>query len=184
MRLSLYPGNTKSILHRNTSCGCAFCFNGDYKNCECLEQCREYPKNIIITTHHFTVSAKKKKDANDENDDMIDLDKDEANKWEEMHIGTEALKYIEEDDFSVIKTDDEHAYYLLKLTSSLYDVAERNYLEVYKEISDGNLYHSDTFCVAGNCPTPPTMTVKKRDKDVDMFIDDHYMHQALSSYSK
>ena len=78
--------------------------NGDYKNCECLEQFKEYPKNIRMTTHNFTVSAKKKKDANDENDDLIDLDEDEANEWEEMHIETEASKYIEEGDFAVINT--------------------------------------------------------------------------------
>ena len=100
--------------------------NGDYKNCECLEQFKEYPKNIRMTARNFTVSAKKKKDANDENDDLIDLDEDEANEWEEMHIETEASKYIEEGDFAVIKTCDEHAYYLLKLTSYPYETESKS----------------------------------------------------------
>ena len=32
----------------------------------------------------FTVSAKRQKDANNENDDLIDLDKDKINEWKEM----------------------------------------------------------------------------------------------------
>ena len=80
-------------------------------------QFEEYPKNIRMTANNFTVSAKNKKDANDENDDLIDLDEDTANELEGTHIETEASKYIEEGDFAVIKIDDEHAYYLLKLIS-------------------------------------------------------------------
>ena len=32
----------------------------------------------------FTVSTKRQKDANNENDDPIDLDKDKTNNWKEM----------------------------------------------------------------------------------------------------
>ena len=38
-----------------------------------------------------------------------------------MYVETEASKFIEEGDFAVIKTGDDHAYYLLKLTSSPYE---------------------------------------------------------------
>ena len=38
-----------------------------------------------------------------------------------MYIETEASKFIEKGDFAVIKTGDDHAYYLLKLTSSPYE---------------------------------------------------------------
>ena len=123
-----------------------------------------------------------------------------------MYIETEASKFIEEGDFDVIKTGDDHAYYLLKLTSSPYEtkcevtndykhsfppfhrVVKGNYLEVFKEIHDGHLYYLDTkrkalisaYCVVRNCPTPPTTTVKKQGKNVEMFIVDHDPHQALS----
>ena len=86
-------------------------------------------------------------------------------------------------DIAVIKTGDDYAYYLLKLTSSPYEtesevtddyshtfppfhrVVEGNYLEVFTETSDGNVYYVDVkhkavisaFCVVGNCPTPPTV---------------------------
>ena len=54
-------------------------------------------------------------------------------------------------------------------------------MEVFEEIHDGHLYYLDTkpkalisaYCVVGNCPTPPTTTVKK-------FIVDHDLNQALS----
>ena len=62
----------------------------------------------------------------------------------------------------MIKTGDDHAYYLLKLMSSPYEtkcevaddrkhsfppfhrVVEGNYLEVFKEIHDGHLFYLDT----------------------------------------
>ena len=76
------------------------------------------------------------------------------NEWEDMYIETESSKFIKEGDFAVIKTGDDHTYYLLKLTSSPYEtkcevtndykhsfptfycVVEGNYLEVFKEIRD------------------------------------------------
>ena len=105
----------------------------------------------------------------------------------------------------MIKTGDDHAYHVLKLTSSPYETkceetkdykhsfppfhraVEGNYLEMFKEIHDGRLYYLDTkqkalasaYSVGGNCPTPPTATVKKQGKNVEMFIVDHYLHQAL-----
>ena len=199
------PGNTNTIMYRNSSCGCTFCLNNEYEKCESLEQFKEYPKNIMMTTHSFSVSTKKQKQANNEKH-LIDLDEEEAIEWDEMYMETEASRYIQEGDFAIIKTGDDHAYYLLKLTSPPYEtesevtddykhsfppfhrVVEGNYLEIYKEITDGNLYYIDTkrkalisaFCVVGNCPTPPTMTVKKRGKDVEMFLVDHDLHQALS----
>ncbi len=199
------PGNTNAIKYRNSSCGCTFCLNDEYEECESLDQLKEYPKNIMMTTHSFSVSTKKQTHANYENQ-LTELDEDEAIEWDEMYMETEASRYIQEGDLAVIKTGDDHAYYLLKLTSFPYEteaeviddykhsfpplnrVVEGNYLEIYKEITDGNVYYIDTkgkafisvFCVVGNCPTPPTMTVKKRDKDVEMFLVHHDLHQALS----
>ena len=119
----------------------------------------------------------------------------------------QASKFIKEGDFAVIKIGDDDEYYLLKLTSSPYEtkcevtddykhsfapihrVVEGNYLEVFKEIHDSHLYYLDTkrkalisaYCVVGNCPTPPTTTVKRQGKNVEMFIFDHDLHQALLS---
>ena len=74
-----------------------------------------------------------------------------------MYIELEASKFIKEGDFAVTKTGDDQAYYVLKLTRSLYGtkcevtddykhsfppfhrVVEENYLEVFKEIHDGHL---------------------------------------------
>ena len=134
------------------------------------------------------------------------MDEDEATELEEMYVETEASKYIQEGDIAVIKTGDVHAYYLLQLTSPPYEtesevtddykhtfqpfhhVVEGNYLEIHKEVGDGTLYYVDTkrkalisaFCVVGNCPTLPTLTVKRRGKNVDMFLVSHDVHQVLS----
>ena len=121
----------------------------------------------------------------------MDLNEDEAIKWqEETFVETEAAKFIVKGDIAVIQTGDDHPYYLLKLTSSPYEmvseitddyrhtfppyhcVVEGNYLEVFKERSNGSLYYVDVkqkaivsaFYVVGNCPTLPTVTEKKCEK--------------------
>ena len=55
-----------------------------------------------------------------------------------------------------------------------------NYREQHKETAGGNLYYIDykcnalisAFCIAGNCPIPPTITEKKQSKKVEMFLID------------
>ena len=67
-------------------------------------------------------------------------------------------------------------------------VAEGHYLEVHREANDGTIYYVDikrkalisAFCVVGNCPELPSILQKKRGKDVEMFVVDNGMHQALS----
>ena len=62
-----------------------------------------------------------------------------------------------------------------------------NYLDQHKDTASGNLYYIDckhkalifAFCVVGNCLTP-TITEKKQDKEVEIFLIDHDMHQSLS----
>ena len=102
----------------------------------------------------------------------------------------QASKFVEEGDFAVMKKGDDHACYLLKLMSSLYEtkwevtndykhsfppfycVAEGSLLEVFKEIHDSHLYYPDrkrkamisAYCVVGNCPTLLTTKVKKQGK--------------------
>ena len=63
-------------------------------------------------------------------------------------------------------------------------MVEGNYLERHKEITGENLYYIDykcqalisAFCIIGYCPTPPTMTDKKRNKEVEIFLNDHDIH--------
>ena len=51
------------------------------------------------------------------------------NEWEEEFFEAEVSKYIEDVDVAVIKTGDDHAYYLLKLTKDPF--------ETTKETTDG-----------------------------------------------
>ena len=121
-----------------------------------------------------------------------------------MFIETETSKHIQEDDVAVIKTGDDHPYYLLKVTSFFktkaetrgdyrhtfppgHRVVEGHDLEIYNENNDGTLYYIDNtrkalisaFCVVGNCPELPSTQQKKRGKNVEMFIVDHDIHKAL-----
>ena len=130
-----------------------------------------------------------------------DLDEDEQIEWDEMFIKTQASKDIQEGDVAVIKTGDDHPYYLLKVTSLFktkaettdnyrhtfppaHRVVEGPYLEIYKETNDGTLYYIDNtrkalisaFCVVGNCPELPSTQLKKRGKNVEMFIVNHDIH--------
>ena len=99
-----------------------------------------------MTPHTFSISKKKQKDTVVDEDELIDLDEDKVNEWEDMYNETETSKFIE-GDFAVIKTGDDHAYNLLKLTSPyeskcevtndykhsfqpFHSVVEGNYLEV------------------------------------------------------
>ena len=105
---------------------------------------------------------------------------------------------------AVIKTGDDHPYYLLKVTS-LFEtkaettddyqhifppahwVVEGHYLEIYKETNDGTLYYIDNtckalssvFCVVGSYPELPLTQQKKLGKNVEMFIVNHDIQQAL-----
>ena len=102
------PGNSKPIQYRNTLCACTR-LRGDYRKCECLDQFKNYLKPINMTTHTSSISKEKQKDLVDDEDELIDLDEDKVNEWEDMHIETEASKFTEEGDFTVIKTGDDHA---------------------------------------------------------------------------
>ena len=62
---------------------------------------------------------------------------------------------------------------------------EGHYLEIYNETNDGTLYYINNkalisvFCVVGNCRELPSTQQKKRRKNVEMFIVNHDIHQAL-----
>ena len=153
--------------------------------------------------HFFSLSAQKKKE--DSDSELCDLNEEEEIEWEEMYTETEAAKFIETGDIAVIKTGDDHPYYLLRLTASpfmteasmkddynhtfppYHRVVIGHYLEVHKETTNGTLYYVNTkkealisaFCVVGNCPLPTSVTVKKNKKDVEMFLIVNDLHQYL-----
>ena len=122
---------------------------------------------------------------------------------DEMFIETETSKHIQEDDVAVMKTSDDHPYYLLKVTSLFktkaetrgdyrhtfppgHRVVEGHYLEIYNENNDGTLYYIDntrealiSAFFAGNCPELPLTQQKKGGKNVEIFIVDHDIHKTL-----
>ena len=113
---------------------------------------------------------------------------------------------IQEADIAVIKTGDDHPYYLLKLTKDpykttslttdgyghefppLHRVVEGNYLERHLTNNDGDVYYLDetktaiisAFAVVGNCPPLDSLFMKRRRKEQEMFMVNHGLHQALS----
>ena len=65
-----------------------------------------------MTLHKFCAKMNKKKrktpvDIIDDEEDN-DLNEEEAEEWEEEYIETEASKFIQEGNFAVIKTGDDH----------------------------------------------------------------------------
>lgn len=198
------PGDEKSIVYRRGSCGCSNCLASNFKACMHMEDCNDYPEVLKMTQHVFSAKIQKKKVSDDVE---CDLDEDELNELEEeLFIEKEAAKTIQVGDIAVIKTGDDHPYYLIKVTSGLFEtekevtdayhhtfppnhrVIEGHYLEIFKETSDGALYYIDfqrkamisAFCIVGNCPDLPSENHKRRGKDTVMFTVDHDMHQALS----
>ena len=196
------PEKSSSLYFRNTSCGCFFCLDGIYDKCENINQFRDVPEFIKMKEHSFNLTAQKEQKSTDSESE---LNEEEEREWEDMYTETEAAQYIDTGDIAVIKTGDDHAYYLLKLTlspfittSSMKDdynnkfppsqrVVMGNYLEIHKETSNGTLYYVDmkreamisAFCVVGNCPTPTSVTLRKHGKEVEMLLIDHDMHQVL-----
>ena len=206
-KVSTIPGSEDRILVRNTLCACENCLNGRYSECENISVFNDYPPTIKMKEHVFRKSNEKKKTSTaDEEDHLIDLNEEELEEWEEVFFETQASHYIEKDDIAVIKTGDDHSYYLLKLSSSpceteseitddyhptfppYHRVVEGNYFEVHKESNDGTIFYYvdykrkaiiSAFCVMENCPLPTTITEKRRGKQTEMYVIDNEMHQAL-----
>lgn len=110
-------GNNKAIYYRNGSCGCS-CLRSSFKECESLDQFKEYSKFIKMTTlTHSQTNDKSRKRKFHLKKSMIVISMKRRNG---VIVETEASKYIQEGDIAVIKTGDDHAYYLLKLTSSVF----------------------------------------------------------------
>ena len=158
-----------------------------------------------MVKHTFSVKGNQRENNPVDEEGEFELDVDKTNEWDEMFIETEASKYMQHGDVAAIKTGDDHHYYQLQVTYSLFKteskvtndyqhsfppalrIAEGHYVEVYKETNNDSLDYINNarkalisaFSIDGSCPELPETLQKKRGKVVEMFIIDHDMHQAL-----
>ena len=157
---------------------------------------------ILPQLHNF--NEKNQVECNqDAEEDISDNEFDELDEIE--YFESEASKLILKGDIAVIKTGDDHPYYLLKLTKDPYEtqetitdsynhkfppyhrVIEGNYLELHKEQKDSDLYYVDyrktalisAFAVIRNCPMSEIINEKKNGKLVAMYVISSDIHQAL-----
>ena len=124
---------------------------------------------------------------------------------EEDFIESFATSVIKKGDTAIIHAGDDHLYYLGILTSKIYktEAAEKddyqheisasqrvmkyNYLELFRESKDGDIYFIEekkvalisAYCIAGICPELKPCEEKRQGKWVDMFQVSHDMHQAI-----
>ena len=136
---------------------------------------------ILSQLHNF--NEKSQVECNqDAEEDISDDEFDELDEIE--YFESEASKLILKGDIAVIKTGDDHPYYLLKLTKDPYEtqetitdsynhkfppyhrVIEGNYLKLHKEQKDSDLHYRKTamisaFAVIGNYPMPEIIMKRK-----------------------
>ena len=114
--------------------------------------------DFVTQLHNF--NEKSQVECNqDAKEDIFDDEFDELDEIE--YFESEASKLILKGDIAVIKTGDDHPYYLLKLTKDPYETQETitdsynhkfppyhrvivgNYLQFHKEQKDSDLYYVD-----------------------------------------
>ena len=164
-------------------------------------------KNHTFVSKGTRQKKKKKDEVEGDSDYEGHLDEDEVNDMDnEEYMESDASKVIVKDDIAVIKTGDNHYYYILKLIKDpfitedlvfddyghffppLHQVVQGQYLENHQNnTKDGDIYFLDVsktaivsaFSVVGNCPEPAIVTRKRRGKEQNMFLIDHNLHQGL-----
>ena len=200
------PGDKSLINYRNISCACTNCLRGEFASCR-KNQFKDVSEIITLKKHVFSTTGKRKAADPHASDIEInmDLNDDVINERETAEfMESEASKLIK-GDIALIKTGDDHPYYLLKLSNDPYEtegvvsddynhdfpplhrVVEGHYLEMHKTNNDGDIYFLDedrtaivsAYCVVGNCPPPETMLQKRCGRQQDMFLITHNLHQAL-----
>ena len=195
------PGDSSCILYRHIGCTCKECLGGSYASCQRKEKYEAISDMITLKKHIFRTSITKCNSSVDS-----DLNEDEVSELETAEfMESEASKLIQKGDIAVIKTGDDHPYYLLKLTKEPYEteelvrddyghdfppfhrVIEGHYLELHKALKEGDVYYLDeqrtaiisAFAVVGNCPLLETLSQKRRGQIQDMFLLSHKIHQGL-----
>ena len=171
-----------------------------YMSCS-KNQFKEASQTITLKKHVFSKSRKSASTP-----EYVDLSEDEVNELENAELmETEASKLIREGDIAVIKTGDDHPYYLLKLLRDpfetettvsddynhefppLHRIVEGNYFEIHKTSNEGDIYYIDwkkkaiisAFSVVGICPSPMVVMQKRKRKEQEMYIIDNDLHQDL-----
>ena len=154
-------------------------------------------------------SSKKIEDAYDSDDleeDQRDefIDPDDENDDIRYQEG-EAYSMLTKGDIAVVRSGADHPYYLLQIICEPYEtqsditddyqhsfstnqrVIQGNYLEMFKEVRDGDIYYVDkrrsaivsSLCVVGVCPELKEVTHKRRGSEETMLMVDGELHQAL-----
>ena len=110
-----------------------------FKACLRIHDFENYPQLLKMTKHSFSVKCQKQKSVDEvDDDDEHDLHDDELNEWEEeLFIEKKAAKTIQVGDLAVIKTSDDHPYYLLKVTSALFET-ESEVTDAYRHTFPSN----------------------------------------------
>ena len=112
--------NDKSVMARHCSCGCKSCLNNE-EACESIATFRDCERLILPQLHNF--NEKSQVECNqDAKEDISDDEFDELDEIE--YFESEASKLILKGDIAVIKTGDDHPYYLLKLMKDPYQTQE------------------------------------------------------------
>ena len=170
------------VYKRNFSCLCKFCYSNDYENCIYLDDAKfvDNKDQVRAIWHTFQENGEKSAKVKGNKDKYSSSSEDSAceSKEEIDYEETEASYIAKCHDVTVACTGDGFPYYLVELskdpfrtTESVKDdyghyipantkVIEGNYLEIFKETKEGDLYYLDTskcaiiscFSVVGICP--------------------------------
>ena len=196
--LQIFNGsvNEQGFYHRMFSCPCESCHYGKYAECLFLAStCSSCQQLFTCKWHNFTIESANKSPGSDsdESDDEVFFTK------------TEASLLIKTNNITVIKASDNCPYYLLKLTCEPYTtetnekddcnhtslinhkVVKGHYLEVFKEMKDGNICYLEVpktaiisgFSVVGICPELEIFQMKRRRKMTSMSLVNNDIHEAL-----
>ena len=201
------------IYKRNFSCLCKFCYCNDYESCIYLDDAKFVDNKDQVRPIWDTFeekgegSAKVKKNKDKCSSSSVDSasESEEEIDYEE----TEASCVVKCHDVAVLCTGDGFPCYLVKLSKDPFTtnesvkddyghyiptntkVIEGNYLEIFKETKEGDLYYLDTsklaliswFSSVGICPEFVEVEQMRRKKIETMFLVTHDMHQLLLEYT-
>ena len=167
----------------------------------------------------FREKGSKRKAAVDDDDrnDTDDNELDEFNEFDDdvceevSYVEGEAYGFLHAGDIAVIRSGDEyHPFYLLKLNDNPFETVENitddyhhsfpmghrvikgNYLELFKEGRDGEIFFLDTkheaivssLCILGICPELEVVFEKRRGKQETMYFVDFDLRQAFCELVK
>ena len=173
------PGSAGIYLHQ-FACMCKDCMNNN------IETCNYSNENPVFANGQDAIKPRCHLFINEEID--FDIDEDEA------YVESFATAAIKKADIAIIRAGDNHLYYLGVLVSDIYETKELekddyhhevpanqrvmkcNYLELFRENKDGDVYYVEekkvakisAYCIAGICPDLMFCKEKRRGKMINM----------------